>query len=356
MPTDHAGNRDDFFDAVRDGDIERMTGLLKDDPSLVSATEEGDPPLYIAGMYGYSGRGQRFKSVVDFLIESGAAVDIFAAAYLDKPDAASGLLSLDGDLATERDLKGQTALHHAAERGSDRVARLLIEHGADANAEDSMGRAPLHNAAHAGPWKRTEAMGVIALLKEHGAHMDIWLAGTLGDTAVIRETLEADPALVNATDDSGVAPLFYAARNLRTEAVTTLLAYGADVTPALPIGQTPLSTAVLHSWDVGGPETVQILLDAGATPTFMDSVCIGQTDRVRAALENDASLAEGDPDSLTPLHAAIQWNRGDIVDLLIGHGADVNADEGSGEKPLATARRHTNERLAAVLIQHGATD
>ena len=53
-------------------------------------------------------------------------------------------LGFQGDLVAARDGAGQTALHFAAFEGNEPLARLLLQHGADANARDSEGNAPLH--------------------------------------------------------------------------------------------------------------------------------------------------------------------------------------------------------------------
>ena len=39
---------------------------------------------------------------------------------------------------------GQTALHGAASMWEDDVVQLLVDHGADVNAEDAQGRTPLY--------------------------------------------------------------------------------------------------------------------------------------------------------------------------------------------------------------------
>lgn len=50
----------------------------------------------------------------------------------------------------ERDSNGQTALHVAAHHGHERLARVLLEHGADVDAVDGEGWTPLHRAAESG--------------------------------------------------------------------------------------------------------------------------------------------------------------------------------------------------------------
>ena len=339
-----------FFDAIREGDQETLTALLNERPTLVTATEDGNPPLFIAAMYGFSGRTQRYKGIVEFLIDRGAIQDVFASAYLDNPALTQTLLREDASRVGARDVKGNTALHYAAERGATQVAELLIQHGADVNAPDSRGQSPLHNAAHPGPWKESEASQIIALLKGKGATMAIWLAASLGDTEAIGQCLDADPALINATDQGGETALFHAAHNLRRDAVRLLLARGADVNKG-----NPLATVRLHSWDEGGLETVQILLDAGAEPDFIECCSRGLAGRVREALERDVTLLHQNERVWAPIHAAVRSNRCEVLELLIQHGADVNVKYLDGETPLASALRLNHQEIAELLRKHGAS-
>lgn len=43
--------------------------------------------------------------------------------------------------------KNRTALHLAAQKGRDRIAEILVKHGADVNKGDTLKRTPLHVAA-----------------------------------------------------------------------------------------------------------------------------------------------------------------------------------------------------------------
>jgi N-terminal domain on NACHT_NTPase and P-loop NTPases/Ankyrin repeats (3 copies) len=74
-----------------------------------------------------------------------------------------------------RDEHGQTALHHAAEKGVLEDVKNLINKGADINARDEYGRTALYLAAHEG------AFDVVVLLLRQGA--DATIATLEGETA-----------------------------------------------------------------------------------------------------------------------------------------------------------------------------
>jgi len=267
------------FQAAADGDIDRLRALLAAAPSLANTRSPDGTLLYWAALHGYNARSTKHKPVIDLLLDRGADLDIFAAAYLDRSDRATALLAADPTAASAADSRGWTALHHAAERGAPEVTRLLLEAGADPNARDDRGHTPLHQAAHPGPWKPSAATEVITLLRQHGAAEDIFLAAAMGSLDRLRDLLRQDATLVGARDGEGGSPLFYAAKNLQLETCRLLIEHGADVNAARPDGQTPVSTAVLHMWDRGGPEVVAFLRGAGAAPGPDDAAKLGAADR-----------------------------------------------------------------------------
>jgi cytohesin len=71
---------------------------------------------------------------------------------------------------------------------------------------------------------------------------------------------------VNARAANGAKPLYYAAGEGTSEAVTILLEAGADLNTRTEMYQTPLHYAARF----GTPETVTILLDAGADAAMKD--------------------------------------------------------------------------------------
>ena len=166
---------------------------------------------------------------------------------------------------------GDTALHMAAAGFRRRVAELLIAHGANSRAKNCRGAEPLHYAADANRWDPTAQAETIAFLLSVGA----------------------DP---NAVDRSGVAPLHRAVRTRSLAAVRALLDGGAHARQPNTSGSTPLHLAVQTTGrgGSGSPEAreqqagiVRLLLERGARTSDRD----GRGRSVRQAATSEALSA-----------------------------------------------------------------
>jgi hypothetical protein len=153
---------------------------------------------------------------------------------------------------------GDTPLHAAAAGYRNTIAQQLLYKKAKICARNRRGAEPLHYAADGGPglrtWNPRAQVEMIILLREAGA----------------------DP---NALDKSGVAPLHRAVRQRCSDAVEALLRSGADVRLKNKNGSTPLHLAVQDTGRGGSaqPESracqkviIQLLLKAGGDPEERD--------------------------------------------------------------------------------------
>ena len=154
-------------------------------------------------------------------------------------------------------------------------------------------------------------------------------AAMRGDAAAVR-ALIADGADVNAAQGDGMTALHWAASNRDPGLAGVLLAAGADVGVGTRIGHyTPLHVAA----QAGAGEVVEILLGAGADPKL-------------------AITAGG---GARPLHLASASGDARAVSALVAAGADVDATEESwGQTPLIFAASKGRTAVVRTLLEAGA--
>ena len=146
---------------------------------------------------------------------------------------------------------GVTPLHDAA-FGHKEIAELLIDKGADVDAQDVNGWTPLHCAARNGHKEIAElllAKGADVGVKNKAGFTPLHLAAYWDHTKIVK-LLIAEGADVNAKDEDGVTPLHEAALWGHNEVAELLIANGAEVNAIIVSGpyqgKTPLDLAIRH--------------------------------------------------------------------------------------------------------------
>jgi uncharacterized protein len=190
--------------AVRVGDTAGLRGLLSQDPSLASATDERGLSAIMIAMY------HRQSQALELLLAAKPELNLFEAAAAGRTDRIAHLLQTDPALASQYSPDGFTALHLASFFAHEPVATLLIEGGADvtAVAKNPMKVMPLHSAVTG------RNLAIVRALLEHGAPVNarqqqgwtpLHAAAQSGDVAMIELLLQygADPRLAN--DDATTA-------------------------------------------------------------------------------------------------------------------------------------------------------
>ena len=208
-----------------------------------------------------------------------------------------------------RDHYGRTSFHCATISGQMETMKVLLELGADVNAQCNSdgcdrGCTPLRYAVLC-----EYSLEVVKLLLEKGAKLNpsvVPMVTPVHDAAAMNlqdalelllgHGLDANPKAAN-----GSTPLHFAACNDHTKIVSTLIAHGADINAQSDDGATPIHVAA----GCGCDRTLKLLLDNGANPNF-----------------------EAD-EQLTALDVALREGFNDIARVLIAAGAKRGPKHGT---------------------------
>ena len=274
--------------------------------------------------------------------------------------------------------EGFTALHLTVDKdslGGDatqvQIAQLLIQAGADINAQNNYGNTPLNLAA-----LNNRPLVAKALLASKAdptlSNSDGWTplmsAVNRGHIELVR-LLVANKATLNQKEKDGwtalhqtVNPSNKGGDELQAKIAQALIQSGADINAQTNIGETPLNLAAYNNRAL----VAQTLLAAKADTTISDSdgwtplmyaVNQGHIELVRLLATNKVTLNQKQKDGWTALHiTANESNKGgdelqaQIAKLLIQAGADINAQKNDGNTPLNLAALNNRPLVAKALL------
>jgi len=234
-------------------------------------------------------------------------------------------------------------LHAALFNGHADVALLLLGHCVDVDVRGIEDRTPLHMAVDHG------LLEVTRILIERGASINA------------RDSSDRTPLHPTAGGRSGTFDDTY------FDVVRYLLEHGADAdAQAHTEHSTPLHLA--SYW--GGFKVARLLLDRGVNINVRDERCrtplhevltgLGDpspdffVDAVRFLLGHGADVDAEDNDHFTPLHVISQSGNVKAARLLLEHGARVDARDNNDSTPLHVALQCGDAKVARVLLEHGA--
>lgn len=322
--------------AASKGDLEKVKKLLQegafvdwDGEERTEESEAGTRTYTVnttTGLYRAAKRGH--LDVAQLLLEYGANVDtdgiLKAVAGRGNTEMVRLLLEYGADTEQLRSPSDySTALHAAAEDGYTDIVEALLDFGADIEARDKDNETPLYHAAMGNHGK------IVKMLLREGA-----------DTTPVAE--------------DGQTALYKAAGRGYERVVRSLLSYGADPNLGRGLsGETALYKATRKGWT----EVVYLLMQYGADPNLPNDTkdwAAGSTmDTIIWLLrpEESPKNAYGQ----CPLYAAAEKGHGEIVGMLLNHGAAVNAKTKKGETAIYAAAGKAHKDVVAMLLKRGAT-
>ena len=249
------------FAAVH-GDLETI-GLLVE----AGADVDGKGDDYALGVLGWATCFREVRQgVADYLLDHGAALDLWSAIALDRADDLRAMIAADPALLTARMTRNQhrrTPLHHAVARNRPRVVELLLARGADPNTRDATGANALTTAA-----QENADQSIVSALLAAGATLDLLTAVNLGRHDAAETMLRDDPARLGP-DGADTIALHLAVNKKNLAAISWLIAHGVDVNAKRPMWDCN-HTALHMTVESGAIDIAQLLLDAGADPNIAD--------------------------------------------------------------------------------------
>ena len=337
--------------AAYHGKISLIEFLLIQDPELVTIkNNRGQNPIQ------YAQAADKMEAVMllhDWQLRQAGRLG-------DVPSIISAVSS-GADLGSPLDSFSNTIVHEFAERNFSMQLSSLSEALPDQldavlMVSNTFGNTPLHIAAEHG-----NAEAVQTLVSRHSSHEvmsrvnadglnALHLAAQNGHTQVAHELLNELPNLVVLGDqDTGNAPLHYAAQAGHLAMVELLLARGADVNARNSFQQTPLHFAA--SWNESS--VVHRLLECGADPLAVDLE--GTTPLEQARLRQNLVLWEAMLGSRLRRAAAA----GDVLAVLSslhdGASPDLREDT-SGDTVLHVAARAGQSEVIIELLANTADE
>lgn len=377
--------------AAANGDVAVVDFLLE------RGAETGDALAHAAGA------GQ--ADMVEHLLSKGASVDddgqaVFKALGEGHPDIVVLLLAKGADANARGN--GYLLLTAVME-GDAQSLDALVEHGADVNAGNGKILQAAIKAGQTGMMKRLveegadidagngeilmEAVragdaGTVDFLIAKGVdvtaqdHFPLAHAATLGHLDIVEKLADAGGDIHARAD----CALRFAAQHGRLDALDFLIQRGADVTAQD-------NYAIKNAAQRGHADVVARLLECGADPSAQDNLafadavtgghndvavlliehdpellnnqrafCLacrgGNTEMARYMLENGASADAYDfPSKKNVISLMARWGKRDIVELLIEHGANVNADDSAA---MTAAIMSGEDEIAQLLYDKGS--
>jgi ankyrin repeat protein len=296
---------------------------------------------------------------------------LMRAACLGLTENVKVLLHFGAD-TRPRSYYDDSALTFAALSGVASCVKALVDAGVDLNRTRYDDRTALRIAVRQGH------VDMVKILIEAGADLkcrDIFRM-TATDHAAARRNVEVLKLLIQAgaalsVHDALWTPLHWAAFQGTPETIKVLLDAGADVNCeagayGLPFDSdfqsaTPL---MLAAENTRNPQVIEVLLEAGGNVHLRDITGLtalhyaaweGTPTTARLLLDTGADLEAVDREHRTPLMYAIDHGNIEVVQLLMAAGANVHARDHAGATALHAAAMKGHPEVVRMLLNAGAS-
>lgn len=340
--------------AASSGDLQRVKRLLKSGEHI----ESKGPQSWTEEIRSTDGGGKPTTTTKRHSYPETTA--LYRAAYADRLDVVHFLISEGADVNTRNCYNGTTGdpiLFNVIRHGNEKMARLLLEYGANMEAFGPTTALHVASSHH----KRS----LVRLVLDYGAHIDVkdqlgqtplYLACSGGSASVVQLLLE-EGARTNTITREGRSALYKAGGNGRDDIVELLLRYSAD--PALGRGRFGETTIYKAAW-YNELQTMEHLLNYEADVNIRNNQRMesykGVGEKILHGLVAGLSKEHAIMNAWrkTALHAAAYRGHEEMVQMLLLAGADLEAAGNDGQTPLYLAAQQKHQATVQMLLNAGA--
>jgi ankyrin repeat protein len=180
---------------------------------------------------------------------------------------------------------------------------------------------------------------------------DIFAAISAGDREQVAKLVTADPSLAHARNQAGVSALMQARYENKLEMVALLrnVAGDPDVFEAATLGD----LAGLRTLLASDRDLVKAQSSDGFTPLHL-ACFFGQPEAAEILVRHGADVNAVSPSRIAVIHSAAASRNAAIVKLVLQAGANPNLQQQGGYTALHEAAMHNSVERAQALIDAGA--
>jgi len=268
------------------------------------------------------------RGLAPYLMERGAVLDVHAAARLGMIGQLKDLVSARPELVHARGGDGQTPLHFAS---TVEIAEYLLEQGADIDARD------IDHESTPAQYMVRKRQDIARFLVARGCWTDILMAAALGNLALVRKHLDADPASIHKS----VSEHYFPKKDPRAGGTIYIWYLGSN------------KTAHIVAREFRHEEIFRLLMERSPAELKLSLACeLGDEAAFQSLLTNHPGLAQSlSDDQRRKIVAAAEANNTQAVRLMLVAGWPVDVRGGMGGTALHFASWHGNTEMIRELLK-----